>query len=273
MTSILINGKDQTDIHVADRGLSYGDGLFETLLVKHQKPLYWQRHMQRLHRGCEQLQIPRPDWEDLSAQALRLCQTVPERAVLKIIYTRGSGGRGYRLPTLTQPTCIMALHPAPNYPESYRQTGVKVKICATRLAKQPLLAGLKHLNRLEQVLARAEWQEDEFNEGLMLDYDGYVIEGIMTNVFLIKDGRLNTPTIDNCGVAGIMRDLIIECAGQASIEIKTKAITLNELFAANELFVCNSIIGIWPIHQIEDKIFAVGPITRHLQQAIAELNR
>lgn len=269
MSPTIINGREQTVIDYTDRGFSYGDGLFETLLVKQQQPQYWRQHMHRLQRGCEQLHLPQPNWHELDRQATKLCQTISESAVLKLVYTRGTGGRGYRMPELMQPTTVMALHPAPNYPDTHYQLGVRLKICATRLARQPILAGLKHLNRLEQVLASAEWQAAEYAEGLMLDYDDNIIEGTMSNVFLVSQGRLMTPSIEACGVAGIMREIIIEQAGKHNLEVMIRPISLDEVFKADEIFICNSVIGIWPVHQIEAKIFAIGPVTRHIQQWVA----
>jgi 4-amino-4-deoxychorismate lyase len=148
---ILLNGIPQTHIEISDRGLQYGDGLFETISVYNGKAIFLAQHIDRLTASCQRLLIPAPDLDTLHAEIKQLCQGV-EQAVLKIIITRGSGGRGYRQPDTIQASRILSLHPFPNYPDSYQQQGITARFCDTRLGLNPTLAGMKHLNRLEQVL-------------------------------------------------------------------------------------------------------------------------
>lgn len=261
---ILINGIAETYIEISDRGLQYGDGLFETITIHNGKAVFLQYHLDRLTEGCQRLLIPAPNHELLKAEIQQLIQHA-QQAVLKIIVTRGSGGRGYRQPDSIQATRILSLHPYPNYPDSYTQHGIVARLCTTRLGLNPLLAGMKHLNRLEQVLARAEWHDDNIQEGILLDINDNVIEGTMSNLFYSKNNQLYTSNLTQSGVAGIIRSMIMNhepviehCFNQA------------ELFSADELFVCNSVIGLWPVKQLADHTFSVGSKTKHLQNWLAQ---
>ncbi|OOG21214.1 aminodeoxychorismate lyase, partial [Thioalkalivibrio denitrificans] len=185
---ILVNGQPGEQLPVTDRGLAYGDGLFETLAVRNGRPQHWERHMARMAEGCARLVLPMPDPAVWRAEA----QTVlsfGQSGALKLILTRGTGPRGYRPPRDPSPTrIVMGLDAAATPgPET-----LKVRFCRTRLSRNPLLAGIKHLNRLEQVLARGEWQ-DECQEGIMLDTEGHVVEGTMSNLFLVREEALHTP--------------------------------------------------------------------------------
>ena len=261
---MLVNGECRKHIEISDRGFQYGDGLFETIPVTNGQPVFLDRHLDRLNAGCRQLYIPFPGSELLTLEAQKLCQN-SSKAVLKIILTRGSGGRGYRQPDVIQTTRVISLHPFPDYPDSYREQGIAARFCDTRLGLNPALAGIKHLNRLEQILARAEWTDSEIQEGIMLDMDEHVIEGTMTNLFYIKNHTLYTSSLKLAGVAGIVRGIVMALSSkhnQSSIE---HTFTKDELLSADEVFVCNSIIGIWPIKQIATTSFPVGMRTMQLQ--------
>lgn len=271
-TRCLINGRPGDTLAAGDRGLHYGDGLFETLAVRGGACEFWDRHLQRLRRGCERLRIPMPDTELLIQESHRLTQEQP-RAVLKILITRGSGGRGYRVPEQVQPTRILRLTEWPEHPAANAETGVRLRLCAQRLGGNPSLAGLKHLNRLEQVLARMEWDDPAIAEGVMLDQAGQVIEGTFTNVFMAKQGRLLTPRLDQCGVAGVMRGVVMDLARAAGIDCEERALPLDELFAADEIFLTNSLIGIWPVREFEHWRKSPGTLTRILQSDLERLRQ
>lgn len=262
----LINGDPRGHIEHDDRGLLYGDGVFETVAVRNGQPLSWDRHMRRLHHGCARLAITAPDIALLHAEALHVAHGAP-RAVLKIIITRGPGARGYRAAAHAAPTRVLSVHPWPDYPEAFNHAGVAVRVCATRLGKNPALAGIKHLNRLEQVLARGEWDDPEIAEGLMLDSAGHVIEGTFSNIFAVRDGMLITPDLTACGVAGIRRELILEYAHGAAIPVTIAPLPLSELLDMHEIFLCNSLIGVWPVRELAGKPFAPGPLTRRIAAA------
>lgn len=271
MPSILINGQETGQISVLDRGFQYGDGLFETIHVVDGRPMRWQRHMTRLMSGCERLGIPVPDQATLETEAEKRCNGVTE-GVLKLTVTRGAGGRGYAMASPVSPTRVLALFPMPTYPEAHRTKGVKVRICETRLGENPSLAGIKHLNRLEQVLARAEWDDPDVSEGLMLDNNNNVIEGTMSNLFCVQDGVLLTPELSRCGVRGITRDRILLSAEKAGIPAKEAQLAIEDLYNAQELFLSNSLVGIWPVKQLEKNEYSAGPITKQLMTALEDSN-
>lgn len=269
----LINGRAGQALAVTDRGLHYGDGLFETLAVSAGVPELWKRHLQRLSEGCQRLAIPAPEANLLWVEAERVCAG-SVRAVLKIVITRGSGGRGYRSPEKPRPTRIVSLHAWPAYPPNWQQAGVAVRVCRHRLSLNPALAGLKHLNRLDQVLARQEWTDAEYAEGLMLDPFERVVEGTMSNLFLVRGGRLLTPDLSQAGIAGVMRGLIMDSAAALGVACGTVALTLADLRQADEVFLCNSVIGIWPVQRLEAMSYAApGPLTARLSEVIAEARR
>jgi 4-amino-4-deoxychorismate lyase len=267
-TMILINGSPSDQLPVSDRGLQYGDGLFETIAVRGGVPEYWTAHWARLRAGCERLGIPAPDRMSLRDEAQRLCSGL-ERAVLKIIVTRGSGGRGYRPPAQPAPTRILSVHPWPEYPHSFSKEGVRLRLCETQLGRNSRLAGIKHLNRLEQVLGRAEWDDPMVPEGIMRDEAGHVVEGTMSNLFMVRQGGLLTPDLTSCGVSGIARAMILSLAERGGIACEVRQLGEQDLWAADEVFVCNSVIGVWPVHAIEERQYGAGPVTRRLAAALA----
>jgi len=264
---VLVNGIATEALGVRDRGLHYGDGLFETLAVSQGRPLCWDPHMARLLAGCERLRLPCPDADGLRKEAREACAALP-LGVLKILITRGAGGRGYRPPREPVPTRIVMTRPWPPYPPGNTETGVTVIICQTRLGTNPGLAGLKHLNRLEQVLARSEWDDPGIAEGLMLDATGRVVEGTMTNLFMLSRGRLLTPALDEAGVAGVMRRLILETAPDLGLPATECSLNLRDLNAADELFLSNSLVGVWPVRELAGRAFKVGPVARRLRQEL-----
>ncbi|MDO6563103.1 aminodeoxychorismate lyase [Amphritea sp. 1_MG-2023] len=276
---ILINGLSEQSLPVADRGLAYGHGLFETICLNQAKPVAWQAHIERLKAGAQRLAIPLPDnieqllLEDLSTLlSTRSASTV--RQVLKITLTRGCGGRGYAVDAETPINRIVQLSAFPVYPDQPADNGITVRLCQSRLAIAPHLAGIKHLNRLEQVLARAEWSTTAIREGLVLDTEGYLVEGTMSNLFWCRDGVLYTPQLDRCGVKGIVREQVVRLAQQQGIPLQQGLFTAAALNDADEVFVCNSIIAIWPVIKciaIDQSQFewSVGPITRCLQSLLS----
>lgn len=265
---MLVNGQSIESISASDRGLAYGDGLFETVAVRDAAPELWPEHIARLKLGCERLAIPYSD--EVEADAARLFEGV-ERGVLKIIVTRGAGGRGYRSPEGPEPTRILSIHPWPDYPVEWWREGIAVRLCDTPLGINPRLAGIKHLNRLEQVLARAEWSDPTITEGLMRDADGRIIEGVVSNLFLVRDGAVLTPSLGHCGVAGVMRGAVMQAAESAAIECIEGEVWIEALRSADELFLTNSLMAIQPVTRLGESRWPIGPLTRRLQQALTPL--
>lgn len=270
MSRVMINGQETDRLSVRDRGLQYGDGLFETLAVCREVPLLWPEHLERLLRSCDRLGIARPDPALLRDEAWQLCRG-QERAVLKLIITRGEGGRGYRPPEAAEPTRILSLHPWPDYPLDRVEQGIRIRSCDTRLARQPVLAGIKHLNRLEQVLARREWNDPDIVEGVMRDMDGLVIEATMGNLFFVQEDNLLTPDLAQCGVDGVMRRQILAVCEELSIPVRIADLGLEEARASREVLVTNSLIGVWPVRQWDDTKYPVqGRWTETIINALKE---
>lgn len=263
----LVNGASSSYLSILDRGLLYGDGLFETLAVKDCKPLEWDWHLDRLETGCTRLHIPCPPRTTLRAEAEKLCRDT-ERAVLKIIVTRGIGERGYLAPVDPVVTRILYLSAWPAYPRDIYREGATVRLCEQRLYTDAALAGIKHLNRLAQVIARNEWRDPNIAEGLMCDHADRLIEATGSNIFLVEDNVLRTPDLTDAGVPGVMRRRILQVAAAMGIETRIGSESLQTLKSADEVFLSNSIAGIWPVRQFENTRYLVGPVTRRLQSAI-----
>lgn len=262
MLECLVDGEIAERVSVLDRGLHYGDGLFETMAVFQGAPRFWQGHVDRLTAGCERLGLP------VTPQAvlLREVQTVSagqRRCVVKIIVTRGTSGRGYAPESPARGNRIVCSWAWPQDPGDLVQTGIRMRICDLRLGVQPALAGLKHLNRLEQVMARGEWADPAIHEGLLLDSEDFVVSAISSNLFLVSGERLLTPRMDRCGVRGVMRAAIL-AAFRARCE--QRRITLDMLPEADEVFVCNAVRGVFPVTRIDRWDYPIGPVTREVQQ-------
>ncbi|WP_434709871.1 aminodeoxychorismate lyase [Pseudomonas sp. R1-1] len=258
-----VDGQPADSLSLKDRGLAYGDGLFETIAVRGGQPILLDRHLARLAEGCARLAIA-ADIELIGDELLRYAAAMGE-GVLKLILTRGDGQRGYAPDPAAPGRRILQGNPPAAYPAAHAEHGIRLFPCTTRLSRQPLLAGLKHLNRLEQVLARAEWQDSEHAEGLMLDRTGRVIEGVFSNLFIVRDGVLITADLQRCGVAGVMRAEILFQAESLAIPSQITDISLEQLQWADEVFVCNSVYGVWPVRAYAALSWPVGPLTRKLQ--------
>lgn len=222
-----------------DRGLAYGDGLFETVLLRAGVPVLWRYHVERLAKGCQCLGIPLPCQSALNAT----WQGKPsaELEVLKLILTRGSGGRGYAQPEPVTPRLLSRR--APFQPSVQRwQQGVTVRLCNLRLSRQPRLAGVKHLNRLENVLARQEWSDATIAEGVLTDSEGLVVEATSMNIFWQQAREVFTPRLDQCGVAGTLRAGLIDKGAVAQASLP-----LDQFPDVERLWVANSVQGVWPV--------------------------
>lgn len=270
---ILINGQPEDRIDVRDRGLQYGDGIFETIAFNDQRLQLLDAHLDRLQRGSQRLQLGlnAVDIALIRSELQHITAGLESNAVIKVVITRGAGGRGYQYAADFSANRIISSHPAPEYPVSYQQ-GVTVRLCQQRLAINPQLAGIKHLNRLEQVMARNEWRDPAIAEGLMLDTDGHLIEGTMSNIMMFRDGALLTPALNNCGIEGVMRGFLMDHAKQQGWSVQQTPLALDDLLQADECLLCNSVIGIWPIRKIDGigRQWPHGPMTQKLQHWLSE---
>jgi 4-amino-4-deoxychorismate lyase len=249
---VLVNGRESDSVPVADRGLHYADGLFETFAIRRGLPRLLDLHLQRLAAGCARLGLPPPDGA-LIEREIRTVTTVPEQ-VVKLILTRGAAGRGYRPPESPVPTRIVAGYEAPGA----RSPEARARTCATRLAWSPALAGLKHLGRLEQVLARGEWQDERIGEGLMLDPEGYVVCGTQSNLFLCRQGELVTPSVDRAGVDGVMRRTVLRWARGRCMVAREDRLRPDDLHRADEVFLTNALVGAWPVGELDGRLVKRG---------------
>ena len=254
----MVNGVAAETLGLRDRALHYGDGLFETLALEGGKLLCWERHLQRLALGCGKLGIAAPPAELLLGEAQRLCQGV-DRAVLKMIISRGAGGRGYTPPAESNPVRVLGLYPMPHHSAERTSAGIALDICRIRLPHQPALAGLKHLNRLEQVLARIEIAGSGADDGLLLDPAGHVVEATASNIFAVAGKRLLTPDLSQAGVAGIIRSVILQRAPAWGFSAEVRSLKVEEFIGADETFLSNSIAGIVPVRKIGSSELRVGP--------------
>jgi 4-amino-4-deoxychorismate lyase len=262
----LVNGR-RTGIDPADRGLAYGDGLFETMAAVDGRLRWLDYHLDRLADGCIRLAIPAIDPSVLRAEIEAHCPK-SGRVVVKLIVTRGPGVRGYTPPEHSQPTRILGISSWQPYPRTHYTEGIRVRVCAMRLGESPALAGLKHLCRLEQVLAQAELRGRDVEQGLLLDTRDYVVGGTSTNLFAVRRGDLLTPDVGRNGIAGVMRRIVLERAGEAGLRPIETAMTLQDVKDADELFMTNALIGIWPVAQLDERAYAVGPATRRLMRQL-----
>lgn len=247
-----VNGEDGALLAPTDRGLAYGDGVFRTLALVDGQPRLWSRQFARLQADASRLGLPCPDEALWRADIAALAQAYGD-GVIKCVLTRGSAGRGYAPPEQPQVTRVVQWAAAPVWPDACRQQGVEVRVARLRLASQPALAGIKHLNRLENVLARAEDRDPRWAETLLLDQHEQVIEGSMSNVFWLRDGQWFTPRLDQCGVAGVMRDWLLDHlrdSGQPALETGAG---LDALLQADEVVLCNSLIGLWPVRYCQGR--------------------
>ena len=268
---VWVDGKETNLVPAEDRGLAFGDGLFETMGFHGDRVPLLERPLQRLHDGARRLRIAL-DPEQTRDEILRfLAGAGSDDGVIKLIVTRGDGGRGYRAEQGIAARRILLQRPRGAHPDAWWSEGVTIRHCETRLGSNRALAGMKHLNRLEQVMARMEWDDPQIAEGLMSDQKGRIVEGISTNLFLVSGGRLLTPAIEHCGVAGVMRAHILQVvAPQLALHSEEIQCERALLAAAQEVFLCNAVVGVWPVRQLGTTRWPLGPVTRKVQAHVAQ---
>jgi 4-amino-4-deoxychorismate lyase len=267
------NSKPIESIAVADRGAQYGDGLFETIAIREGVPRFWPLHAERLAQGCEQIGLAAPDANELHAElddAIASSSIDSRRAVAKIVVSAAAGPRGYQRAEAASSVIRIGLFEATPLPPDHYQDGIAARLCSTKLARQPALAGIKSLNRLEQVLARNEWHDPSVFEGLMLDTDDLLICGTMSNVFLCNGNSVLTPAITHCGVRGVMRRQVLAVLTEADQPYEVRDVAVTELLQADEVFISNSQFGVLPVRKIDERRYSPGAITRDVMQLIAQ---
>ncbi len=244
----MINGVPTDLINVRDRGLQYGDGCFETIRVFDGNPILLNEHLRRLEATCNYLRLE-VKTRLLMDELTQFLELRKRDGVLKIIITRGVGGRGYS-PDSDIPATRILMHS--NYPVDYTSKaahGAGVAFASFLLSNNSLLAGFKHLNRLDQVMASFGFSES-VDELVCLNQDGLVIEGTKSNLFMVVKNQAITPSIDTAGVSGVMREYLLQQFAFASIEVKSCNISKRDLLTATEVFLCNSVFGVWPVRKL-----------------------
>ena len=259
----LVNGHAARGVDAADRGFRYGDGVFETIALVDHEPRLLDAHLSRLATGCERLGFRAPPQASWHADLAALAR--PRYGVLRLSVSRGPGGRGYAAPRAPACTRVSEILAMPEQPAAWWQAGVRVRWCATRLAIQPALAGIKHMNRLEQVLARSEWQDPQIAEGLMRATDGRVVEATAANLVVDAGDRLLLPVTRDCGVDGIMQAWLGDRAQAAGIPVERAVLQPEALMASSGVMLCNSLIGVWPVRVIDTEVLALSPQVKRLQ--------
>ena len=268
---ILVNGSPGEAVTALDRGLHYGDGLFETIACVGGRPRLLPWHVERLMLGCERLGFAPPEGAAVGAE-VRALAAQRERSIIKVLLTRGTGaGRGYGVSGSERLTRITIRYGWPDGEAAALQDGVRARTARLRLGENPALAGVKHCNRLEQVLARREWQDPDIAEALLFGRSGHLVSGTMSNVFMVQDSLLRTPRLDLAGVAGVMRRAVLTAARRAGIDCEESVLAPSDVASARELFLTNARIGIWPVRQLDERVLPVGPVTRQLQAALASV--
>jgi len=267
----LIDGEFSDRVPVQDRGFAYGDGVFRTMRMVSGVPLHWPLHYQKLSADCAAIGIVCPSAETLMDDITKLfAEEVTERtdSVAKIVITRGIGKRGYAPPAIMSPMRVVSKLAAPTYKNDFYKLGVSLRVCDLTLSKQPKLAGIKHLNRMENVLARMEWQDEQFFDGILRDDTGLVIECTMCNIFARFDNQLLTPLLNETGVAGVTRGQVMQLGNTFSMTVKEQNITMEQLLSADEVMVTNSLFGVFQVTKIADQSWPVMSLSASLRSLI-----
>jgi 4-amino-4-deoxychorismate lyase len=239
------------------------------MLVREGRPCQWRRHWSRLAQGCRRLGFQPPSERDIAAEAAGLLRDVG-LGVLKLLVTRGDGGRGYAPPPQAHPRRILVLYPMPDHPPEWASAGVVVRRCLTPATENAAFAGLKHLNRLDSVLARAEWSDPAIAEGLMAGSRGEIIGGTMTNVFLWDGECLKTPAIDRCGIAGTVRSLVMDLARRLGVACSEVRLGPEDLRDARGIFLTNSVLGVWPVRRLDGRDYDIEALPPELIRTIRQ---
>ncbi len=264
---IVVNGALGGSIEPHDRGFTLGDGVFETMRITAGRIALRRRHFERLQRGCQALGFAAPAESALDADCGMAIGQASE-GVLRLSVTRGPGPRGYAPPREPRPTRVASFQPG--LPPA-RWDGLSLRWCDMRLACQPRLAEWKHLNRLEQVMARSEWDDPAIDEGVMCSVDDRVIECTSANLFWVRDGQVVTPSLHDCGVAGVMRAHVMERARALDWEVVVRDAAAHEASRADEVFITSAVRGVAPVRELGTTRFdPPGPVTRVLMNDVVD---
>lgn len=242
----LINGKPQNELAADDRATQFGDGCFTTARVVDGQVHFLSAHLQRLRDACQRLLIPFIEWSILEQEMLSQASG-HSHAVLKVLISRGSGGRGYSGSTCEHPTRMLSISAWPSHYQRWLHDGITLALSPVRLGRNPFLAGIKHLNRLEQVLIRALLEQTDADDVLVLDSEGWITECCAANIFWRKGSHVFTPQLDQAGVAGIMRQHCIRQLAGSRFDLQEVNAPESALAQADEIIVCNALMPVIPV--------------------------
>ena len=262
---ILIDGKKQSKASVFNRNTQFGDGLFETCLVENKKLLFWSNHLERMRLGCDRLNISMIDetlWLSDIRKAFSLMKI--DNCIVKLVLSRGESLRGYSYKDNIRPIRITIVS---ELKKNNQDKGFSLEFCNSGYNSNPKLAGIKHCNRLEQVIARAGIKVDD---GIMLDENENVVSVTQGNIFCIQGNGLITPNLDKCGIEGTRRAVILKIAVDLGFDINIKNLSVAELLRSDEVFISNSIQGVGPVNQIEDFVYSKHKITEIISETLKE---
>jgi 4-amino-4-deoxychorismate lyase len=252
-----INGEQEEHFSINNRGLAYGDGVFTTAKVLNGNVQFLSAHIERLTSSCNKLNISLPDFNKIIIEITDAAKKY-ELSVAKIIITVGDGGRGYSRQGCSSSNVIITFHGFPEHYASLEEQGIHIGISTLKIGISPLTAGIKHLNRLEQVLIRQELDNRNEDDLLVLNYLGNIIEATAANVFWCKNNIWYTPILDESGVEGLMRNQIIQnCSNHCEINLVNAK--LSALDSIEAMFICNSVMGVIPVRQLENQILSLAP--------------
>lgn len=255
MKFCLVNGIQQHHIDIENRGLAYGDGLFTTAKISNGHIQFLSAHTERLLFGCKKLGIMPPAQDDLIKQLTTVAKNY-SLAVLKVMITAKNGGRGYARTTSNGHDLIIMIHDYPSHYDELAKTGLKLGVSKQQIGLNPMLAGLKHLNRLEQVLLRDELLARAEDDLLVTNILGEVIEATSANLFFTLNGILHTPDVSQSGVNGIMRQAVLKRYPNTIV----KPVILKELAKIETMFLCNCVMGIVPVSHFNNRVLAIEQV-------------
>ena len=272
MSRWLCNGVPADAVSIDERAFQYGDGLFETIAVRDDQPRFWDMHMDRLARGCDRLGLTMPRrkvlrrWLD---DAIAASEQDTAFCTAKLILTSGVAVRGYARRTPTKVMTYCGIHANEPVARAHYVNGVSTVVCSTRLALFSVTAGCKTLNRLEQVLARSEFAPDATFEGLTLDADDRLICGTISNVFIVESGSISTPSLERCGVEGVMRRHVVEVLERTDLPVFVRDIGVSDLLSCDEVFLTNSQFGVLPVRRCGERSWDEHPVTRNVMSIVS----
>ena len=248
---IIINGQFQDKVDVTERAVQYGDGCFTTMTFAEGKLQLWPQHLARLQNNCQRLAIEFTQWQAIEESACTLIAKAPlASGVIKVLISRGTGGRGYSPLNVSAPSYIVSCHDLPAHYSAWQQQGISLGLSPVKLARQPLLAGIKHLNRLEQVLVKQALDLTEFDDALVCDTNDNIIEASAANVFWLHQGQWFTPSLTESGVSGVMRNAICRFLESKSQAVKEINLKMTADFSAQEMFICNALMAVVPVTKL-----------------------